>query len=49
MCDIHKHTHAALHWPEATDVQRILGRDEGKFEVPEDFDAPLPVGIIWAD
>jgi len=21
---------------------RVLGRDEGRFEVPEDFDAPLP-------
>jgi prevent-host-death family protein len=21
---------------------RVLGRDEGRFEVPDDFDAPLP-------
>jgi prevent-host-death family protein len=26
--------------------QRVLGRDEGLFEVPEDFDAPLPDEVL---
>lgn len=25
---------------------RILGQDEGLFEVPEDFDAPLPEDVL---
>lgn len=25
--------------------QRILGRDEGLFEVPDDFDGPLPADL----
>ena len=28
-----------------TPVRRILGRDAGLFEVPEDFDEPLPEDI----
>jgi len=28
--------------------RRVLGRDRGAFEVPEDFDAPLPPEIIEA-
>lgn len=28
--------------------QRILGRDRGSFEVPEDFDDPLPEEITKA-
>jgi prevent-host-death family protein len=27
-------------------VSRELGRDRGRFEVPEDFDAPLPEEIL---
>lgn len=26
--------------------RRVLGLDEGLFEVPDDFDAPLPDGIL---
>jgi prevent-host-death family protein len=26
--------------------QRILGQDEGLFEVPDDFDAPLPDEVL---
>ncbi len=26
--------------------QRVLGQDEGLFEVPEDFDAPLPDEVL---
>jgi len=26
--------------------QRLLGRDEGQFEVPDDFDAPLPADTL---
>jgi prevent-host-death family protein len=26
--------------------QRVLGQDEGLFEVPEDFDAPLPGEVL---
>lgn len=26
--------------------QRVLGQDEGLFEVPEDFDAPLPDKVL---
>jgi prevent-host-death family protein len=26
--------------------QRILGQDEGLFEVPDDFDAPLPPEVL---
>jgi prevent-host-death family protein len=28
------------------EVQRVLGRDEGLFEVPDDFDAPLPEELL---
>ncbi len=31
--------------PEAT---RVLGRDAGLFEVPDDFDAPLPDELLAA-
>lgn len=27
---------------------RVLGLDEGLFEMPEDFDAPLPDGVLAA-
>ena len=27
---------------------RVLGRDRGLFEVPEDFDAPLPPEVLEA-
>lgn len=27
---------------------RVLGRDAGLFEVPEDFDGPLPADLQWA-
>jgi prevent-host-death family protein len=26
--------------------QRVIGQDEGLFEVPEDFDAPLPDQVL---
>lgn len=26
--------------------RRVLGRDRGMFEVPDDFDAPLPDGVL---
>ncbi|HSG40422.1 MAG TPA: type II toxin-antitoxin system Phd/YefM family antitoxin [Thermoanaerobaculia bacterium] len=26
--------------------QRVLGQDDGLFEVPEDFDAPLPDEVL---
>jgi prevent-host-death family protein len=26
--------------------RRVLGQDEGLFEVPEDFDAPLPDDVL---
>lgn len=26
--------------------RRVLGQDEGLFEVPEDFDAPLPEDVL---
>lgn len=32
--------------PYAAATQRTLGRDRGLFEVPDDFDAPLPEEII---
>ncbi len=28
--------------------QRVLGKDKGRFEVPDDFDAPLPQEVIEA-
>lgn len=28
--------------------ERVLGRDRGLFEVPEDFDAPLPPEVLEA-
>jgi prevent-host-death family protein len=31
--------------PVAPKPQRILGRDEGLFEVPDDFDGPLPAEL----
>ena len=27
---------------------RVLGKDRGRFEVPDDFDAPLPQEVIEA-
>ncbi len=27
-------------------TERVLGRDRGVFEVPEDFDAPLPDDVL---
>jgi prevent-host-death family protein len=33
----------AIHKPVA---KRVPGRDRGLFSVPEDFDAPLPEGIL---
>ncbi len=27
-------------------VQRVIGRDDGLFEVPDDFDAPLPDEVL---
>lgn len=32
--------------PERKYERRILGQDRGLFEVPEDFDAPLPDDIL---
>ena len=32
--------------PFATPVVRSLGRDHGLFEVPDDFDAPLPREVL---
>jgi prevent-host-death family protein len=32
--------------PFRSERQRRLGVDEGAFEVPHDFDASLPVGVI---
>ena len=26
--------------------QRVIGQDDGLFEVPEDFDAPLPEEVL---
>jgi len=26
--------------------QRVLGRDDGLFEIPDDFDAPLPDEVL---
>lgn len=26
--------------------QRVIGQDEGLFEIPEDFDAPLPDEVL---
>lgn len=26
--------------------QRVIGRDQGLFEVPEDFNAPLPADVL---
>ncbi len=26
--------------------RRVLGQDEGLFEVPDDFDAPLPADVL---
>jgi prevent-host-death family protein len=26
--------------------QRVIGRDDGLFEVPDDFDAPLPAEVL---
>jgi prevent-host-death family protein len=27
-------------------LQRVLGQDDGLFEVPDDFDAPLPDAVL---
>ncbi|HWB71240.1 MAG TPA: type II toxin-antitoxin system Phd/YefM family antitoxin [Egibacteraceae bacterium] len=34
--------------PVRGDPQRQLGRDRGRFQVPEDFDAPLPEDLVQA-
>jgi prevent-host-death family protein len=34
--------------PSAPPADRRLGRDAGVFEVPEDFDAPLPDEVLEA-
>ena len=33
---------------EAPPERRVQGRDAGLFEVPEDFDAPLPEALLQA-
>ncbi len=35
-----------LPYDEPHQAKRVLGRDVGLFEIPEDFDAPLPVDIV---
>jgi prevent-host-death family protein len=32
--------------PIRRETTRVLGSDRGRFEVPDDFDAPLPDGIL---
>ena len=32
--------------PVAAPPKRLLGTDRGLFEVPDDFDAPLPEGVL---
>jgi prevent-host-death family protein len=32
--------------PIDTKPQRIIGQDDGLFEVPDDFDAPLPPQVL---
>lgn len=32
--------------PIAPKPRRVIGQDEGLFEVPEDFDAPLPDEVL---
>jgi prevent-host-death family protein len=32
--------------PIEPEPQRVFGQDEGLFEVPEDFDAPLPDEVL---
>lgn len=39
-------TPIALLVPAATRGKRKLGIDRGSFEVPEDFDAPLPEAVL---
>ncbi len=34
--------------PIGTHERRVLGQDRGLFEVPDDFDAPLPREVIEA-
>lgn len=34
--------------PVAPGGPRILGQDRGRYEVPEDFDAPLPEDVLGA-
>ncbi len=34
--------------PVGPPVHRVLGQDRGRFEVPDDFDAPLPQEVIDA-
>ena len=34
--------------PVAPPRQRVLGHDRGRFEVPDDFDAPLPPEVLEA-
>ncbi len=34
--------------PIEAEGERILGRDRGLFDVPEDFDAPLPDEVLRA-
>jgi prevent-host-death family protein len=35
-----------LAYDEPSCAKRVLGRDAGLFEVPDDFDAPLPADLI---
>jgi antitoxin (DNA-binding transcriptional repressor) of toxin-antitoxin stability system len=30
-------------------ARRTLGVDRGRFEIPEDFDAPLPEEVVYAE
>jgi antitoxin (DNA-binding transcriptional repressor) of toxin-antitoxin stability system len=32
--------------PVSAPTDRVLGRDRGAFEVPEDFDDPLPADVL---
>lgn len=34
--------------PVEPERERALGRDRGSFEIPEDFDAPLPPEVLQA-
>jgi prevent-host-death family protein len=32
--------------PVSTTLPRVLGEDRGRYEVPDDFDAPLPDDVL---